>query len=206
MGWGPRGDSGSARGRVRATQPFYILSRYDRLIALLAVHPKLTAVPVHPTVVRLNRRRGNMSGINNLGRMSNRWERDFGGFTSQLKPSGACRVSFAALIVVAVLSCTGKPPSALAATGPATLKPKTEEAFAKYVRETDARNNAELQHGKDLLWIDSLPEAVRKRAYAVLANGETQMERRNTQLAGQEISCPGGMIHHWEGQIGRAHV
>jgi len=86
-------------------------------------------------------------------------------------------------------------------TGPATLKPKTEEAFAKYVRETDARNNAELQHGKDLLWIDSLPEAARKRAYAALANGETQMQRRNTQLAGQEIVCPGGMIHHWEGLV-----
>src|SRR5258707_15817115 len=38
MGWGPRGDSGSARGRLRATQPFYILSRFDRLIALLTVH------------------------------------------------------------------------------------------------------------------------------------------------------------------------
>ncbi len=142
-----------------------------------------------------------MSGINNLGRMSNRREHDFGGFASQLKPSGACRVCFAALLVVAVLSCTGKPPSALAVTGPATLKPKTEEAFAKYVRETDARNNAELQHGKDLLWIDSLPEAARKRAYAALANGETQMQRRNTQLAGQEIVCPGGMIHHWEGLV-----
>jgi len=59
-GWGPRGDSGSARGRVRATQPaFFFASRYitgnyagveglDRALLLSpwasALHPKISRV------------------------------------------------------------------------------------------------------------------------------------------------------------------
>ncbi|HET8965300.1 MAG TPA: hypothetical protein VFN20_03745 [Candidatus Acidoferrum sp.] len=75
------------------------------------------------------------------------------------------------------------------------------EAFSTYVRATDARNNAELQSGKDFLWIDALPEAARHRAYKSLAAGESQIEQRNTLADGREISCPAGMIHHWEGLI-----
>ncbi|HEX9233332.1 MAG TPA: hypothetical protein VF863_02860, partial [Candidatus Acidoferrum sp.] len=42
---------------------------------------------------------------------------------------------------------------------------KTAQAFANYVRAIDVRNNSELQRGVDLLWIDRLPEAARKRGY-----------------------------------------
>ena len=82
-----------------------------------------------------------------------------------------------------------------------SLKPKTLEAFSAYVAATDARNNSELQSGKDFLWVDTLPEAARNRAYKALAAGETQVEQRSTLADGHEISCPGGMIHHWEGLI-----
>ena len=142
-----------------------------------------------------------MPGINNLGSSKNGLERSFDVFARQLKPAARGRVSIL-LRILAIASCLAgnlQPP--IAAADPATLKPKTEEAFVKYARETDARNSAELQRGKELLWIDALPEAARKRAYAALANGETQMERRNTQLAGQQIACPGGLIHHWEGLV-----
>src|SRR5882762_2846503 len=143
-----------------------------------------------------------MPGINNLRPFEHLPAPCYGVFGRQLKPARADRVLSPVLAGIVAIGTLGiLQPSHAAPAGPATLRPKTEEAFAKYVRETDARNNAELHDGKNLLWIDSLPEAARNRAYAALANGETQMQRRNTQLAGQEIACPGGMIHHWEGLV-----
>jgi hypothetical protein len=78
---------------------------------------------------------------------------------------------------------------------------RISEAFAKYVRATDARNNSELQRGTGLLWVDSLPEAAQKRAYSDLGRGEIQLEQRTTLELGQEIQCPECMIHHWEGLV-----
>jgi hypothetical protein len=75
------------------------------------------------------------------------------------------------------------------------------EAFSKYVSATDQRNQAELQRGTDLLWIDSLPEVARKKAYGELARGGIQLEQRNSLDSNQEIPCPGCMIHHWEGLV-----
>jgi len=93
-------------------------------------------------------------------------------------------------------------PQASAAPRPATsFKAKTEQAFAVYVQATDARNQAELGRGRDLLWVDALPEAARNRAYKALAQGEVQIEQRSTKYADREIRCPDGMIHHWEGLI-----
>jgi len=83
----------------------------------------------------------------------------------------------------------------------APFKPKTMAAFATYVRMTDSRNNEELQQEQNFLWIDSLPEAARNRAYKALAQGEAQIERRRTLDNGREMPCPDGMIHHWEGLI-----
>jgi len=74
-------------------------------------------------------------------------------------------------------------------------------AFATYVRMTDSRNNEELQQDQNFLWIDTLPEAARNRAYKALAQGEVQIERRRSLDNEREIACPGGMIHHWEGLI-----
>jgi hypothetical protein len=81
------------------------------------------------------------------------------------------------------------------------FKPKTMEAFATYVEATDARNVSELQRGKDLLWVDTLPQAARDRAYKSLAHGELEIERRTTGEDGHAIPCPEGMIHHWEGLV-----
>jgi len=94
------------------------------------------------------------------------------------------------------------PAGFLGAAPPATaFKPRTMQAFATYVRATDARNNSELQRGQNLLWIDTLPEADRSRAYQALERGELEIERRNTLSDGREIACPGGLIHHWEGVV-----
>lgn len=75
------------------------------------------------------------------------------------------------------------------------------EAFAAYVRETDARNISELQGGRDLLWIDTLPQPARDRTYKSLLQGEVQIEQRTTREDNRPIPCPDGMIHHWEGLV-----
>ncbi len=84
---------------------------------------------------------------------------------------------------------------------PAGDSRRISEAFAKYVRATDSRNISELQRGMDLLWVDSLPEAAQKKAYAGLSRGEIQLQQRTTRESGREIPCPECMIHHWEGLV-----
>jgi hypothetical protein len=81
------------------------------------------------------------------------------------------------------------------------LKPATIAAFDEYVRLTQARNDAELQRGTNLLWIDSLPENERTQAYEELRRGEVKMQRLETRENGEKIHCPGGMIHHWVGAV-----
>jgi hypothetical protein len=83
----------------------------------------------------------------------------------------------------------------------ATLKPETLAAFEHYVALTDARNAAELQRGTALLWIDALPDALRREAYAALRSGAVQTKRLQTLDGGAAIDCPGGMIHHWAGLV-----
>jgi hypothetical protein len=78
---------------------------------------------------------------------------------------------------------------------------KTAEAFANYVRATEARNHSELQRGTDLLWIDRLPEAARKRSYTDLAQGGVELQQRRKLESGSEFHCPDCMIHHWEGVV-----
>ncbi|GAC1702062.1 MAG: hypothetical protein NVS9B4_06570 [Candidatus Acidiferrum sp.] len=81
------------------------------------------------------------------------------------------------------------------------LKTLTREAFERYVRLTDARNDEELKRGTALGWVDGLPEAQRESAYAALKRGEVEMKRLETRDHGETIGCPGGMIHHWVGAI-----
>jgi hypothetical protein len=83
----------------------------------------------------------------------------------------------------------------------ANLKPNTVAAFNEYVQLTDARNNAELRRGTNLLWIDGLSESERAQAYEELKHGEVKMRRLETLENGEKIRCPGGMIHHWTGVV-----
>jgi hypothetical protein len=78
----------------------------------------------------------------------------------------------------------------------------TVDAFDRYVRLTDARNDAELKQGTRLLWIDGLPEAARTEAHVALQRGEVEMRKLETrQSDGATIDCPGGLIHHWSGVV-----
>jgi hypothetical protein len=105
-----------------------------------------------------------------------------------------CSSSILALLLV-------YPGVLLFAREPIDSNPKIAEVFANYVRATEARNNSELRRGTDLLWIDKLPEAARKRAYSDLAQGRIEMEQHATAESGSEVRCPDCMIHHWEGIV-----
>jgi hypothetical protein len=97
-------------------------------------------------------------------------------------------------IVVSCAAIAGEP-------APPKLKMETQEAFERYVKLTEARNEAELQRGTGLLWIEDLPEGPRAEAHSALKRGEVKMQRVETRENGQPIRCPGGMIHHWTGVV-----
>jgi hypothetical protein len=82
---------------------------------------------------------------------------------------------------------------------PARLKATTVDAFDRYARLTDARNEAEGKRSERLLWIDEFPEAARAEAYAALRRGEVKVQKLETLDSGGRIHCPDGMIHHWVG-------
>lgn len=100
--------------------------------------------------------------------------------------------------IVMVLLAGGLPAAGGSATPPTELKPATLDAFRRYVRLTEARNEAEL-NGASLLWVDNLTESQRARAYEELKRGNVKMQKLETLDDGKKIHCPDGMIHHWVG-------
>jgi len=113
-------------------------------------------------------------------------------------PFAAAR-NFVLLLGAFALGTQASPAVALAGPPPSQLKPATLEAFNRYVRLTEARNDAELKRGVGLLWIDGLPEAERKRAYLEMRRGTVEMHKLETPDRGAAIQCPSGLIHHWVG-------
>ena len=149
-----------------------------------------------------------MPEINNLRKANENGRGETGVLVRQLKDAGraaTCNPLQTGLTAIFVLVCLFGPISLHSSP---TAPPRTDrdsgkisEAFARYVRVTDSRNNSELQRGTNLLWVDSLAEAARKKAYADLSRGEIQLEQRRTRESGREMVCPDCMIHHWEGLV-----
>jgi hypothetical protein len=109
--------------------------------------------------------------------------------------------SLVLLLAALVLSALGGPAAANNAPEPPKLKSATVEAFDRYVRLTDARNDAELGHGSSLLRVDDLADAQRTEAHAELKGGQVWIQRLQTRDGGATIHCPDGMIHHWVGVV-----
>src|SRR5882724_2182678 len=104
------------------------------------------------------------------------------------------------LLLIAAAAGTSALPSVGTSEPPAPeLRSSTVDAFNRYVRLTEARNDVELKRGTGLLWIDGLPEADRTRAYGDLKLGDVKMRKLETLENGTAIHCPRGMIHHWVG-------
>src|SRR5258708_38564114 len=80
---------------------------------------------------------------------------------------------------------------------PAKLRANTLEAFDRYVKLTEARNEAELKRGTNLLWIDELPAGQRAQAYAALKRGDVEMKKLEMLDGGKPIACTGGISHPW---------
>jgi hypothetical protein len=95
----------------------------------------------------------------------------------------------------------------LAAWGPseisaAELSPKTVKAFDQYVALAEARMRQEENHPKDFLYIEGLPKPEYDSALAMLKRGEVYVRQiRARDAKGDTIEVPGGMIHHWVGDV-----
>ena len=84
---------------------------------------------------------------------------------------------------------------------PPKVNSQTQEAFARYARLVQSRNEAELKRGNDPLWIDGLPRQQRTEAYASLKRSEVMLKKLEILDNGKPVLCPGGLIHHWTGVI-----
>jgi hypothetical protein len=111
---------------------------------------------------------------------------------------------FALILLVAASIMATSPPVVSAgnnAPEPERLRSETIDAFNHYVQLTEARNDAELQRGSNLLQIDGLEDGPRRQAYEELKQGEVWIQRLQARDNGATIHCPDGMIHHWVGAI-----
>jgi hypothetical protein len=77
----------------------------------------------------------------------------------------------------------------------AELKPETRAAFERYVRVTEAR----MDGSAPFLWVDGLPEPMRRTVLDGLRKGALHIEAVSTRDRGREIDIPDGLVHHWIG-------
>jgi len=84
----------------------------------------------------------------------------------------------------------------------ADLRPKTVEAFDRYVQLTEARINREVSQTEKFLYLDELPPPRRSEVLAALKRGEIFMERLQTlDASGHTMEAPEAIIHHWLGTV-----
>src|SRR5260370_1234441 len=114
--------------------------------------------------------------------------------------NNAVRLILFTLVALALRQISVSPAQA---AGPALpkLKTETQEAFERYVKLVEARNESELKSGTSMLWVDGLPEEQRSEAYAALKRGEVKMQKLEILANDKPVACPGGMIHHWTGVV-----
>jgi hypothetical protein len=115
--------------------------------------------------------------------------------------SDKCAKGLAILVAAMALHLVNSQIALAAEPAPVKLKAETQAAFDRYVKLTEARNQEELQHGTNLLWIDGLPPDQRSEAYAALKRAEVKMKKLEILDGGKPIHCPGGLIHHWTGVV-----
>lgn len=105
-------------------------------------------------------------------------------------------------LTLALALLAGAPPAQTPEVLSAELKPRTIEAFDRYVQATEARIDRELKRPGAFLYMDGLPEPRRWQVRAQLRRGEVFMERLKTlDRSGRKIGAPDGMIHHWMGAV-----
>jgi hypothetical protein len=124
------------------------------------------------------------------------------GIVRQVKATGAKNSNLILFLLVGIaLRLAAADVARAGEPAPPKLKVETQEAFLRYVKLTEARNEEELKRGTDLLWVDGLPMEKRTEAFAGLKRGEVRMQKLETLENGKAIQCPSGMIHHWTGVV-----
>ncbi|MGA2736800.1 MAG: hypothetical protein ABSG65_05050 [Bryobacteraceae bacterium] len=73
------------------------------------------------------------------------------------------------------------------------LKPETVQAFDRYIRETEARQDQRLRPGGKFLWVDERPGQA-----AQVRQGQLAIENRGER---DTLAVPGGLIHDWFGAV-----
>jgi hypothetical protein len=195
VGWGPRGDSGPARGRVRASQPAKtsrsaIDNPHKFETRLL---PRPVARSVHPY------RMDAWQVLKNKGL----WRERVPGCGRNHRRVRHIADRWVCVLAACLLAASqsprnadGRAPSGLRVS----LDASTAEAFHRYVVVAETRNNKSLA-GENFLWIDDLPEKARHNAYADLKHGEIEMRRARPETSEANADIPGGMIHDWKGIV-----
>jgi hypothetical protein len=125
----------------------------------------------------------------------------FGPFTGHLAPPADIARAAAAFLFGFVFLLAPRVLASEAAGAAPKVRAALSAAFDEYVKGTQARNDAELERGTNLLWIDGLPQNERAQAYRELKRGEVKMQRLKRLEKGENCRCPGGMIHHWVGAV-----
>lgn len=80
----------------------------------------------------------------------------------------------------------------------AELKKDTAAAFDRYIAATEKRIDVE-DHEGPFLYIDSLAESARAKAYQQLRNGQILLRQVDAKEEGHPIEVPHGLIHDWAG-------
>lgn len=107
--------------------------------------------------------------------------------------------NLALLLPIAVIGLVAMGPSCLFA---ATLSAKTVKAFNRYVTAAEARMKREESKPDDFLYIESLSKPQYDAIMSTLNQGGVYVQQIHTRDAkGDPINIPGGMIHHWVGDI-----
>jgi hypothetical protein len=101
------------------------------------------------------------------------------------------------LVAVSILAAGLTLPTAASAD----LRPRTAEAFDRYVRLTEQRMQAEEGGGPGFLYIERLPAARRQALEQRARRGELLIERLVTREGSRRLEAPDGLIHHWVGLV-----
>ena len=83
----------------------------------------------------------------------------------------------------------------------AELKPRTVEAFDRYVAVTESRMRTELEGEARFLRMDRLADDARAEVQAELRAGQVVVEKLETRADGNTIDIPDGTINHLVGTV-----
>ena len=77
------------------------------------------------------------------------------------------------------------------------LRRQTALEFQKYVGQTEARMQGELEDPRVFLYVDTLPEKQKESMKARLLSGDIVVERVRTRQDGKDMVVSDGLVHHW---------